>query len=91
MPQIAAKSGFSGLFLSHGLPPHTDRILYIAPDGTGIKAYAPFHYGRCRRLFHDATDYARMCENEKEIEEILAEKEREDFFRLKRVKNNVSK
>ncbi|MEQ3354463.1 V-type ATP synthase subunit D, partial [Aedoeadaptatus acetigenes] len=27
----------------------------------------------------------------KEIEEILAEKEREDFFRLKRVKNNVSK
>lgn len=27
----------------------------------------------------------------KEIEDILAEKEREDFFRLKRVKNNVSK
>ncbi|MDD7363435.1 MAG: V-type ATP synthase subunit D [Peptoniphilus sp.] len=27
----------------------------------------------------------------KEIEEILAEKEREDFFRLKRVKSNVSK
>lgn len=71
MPQIAAKSGFSGLFLSHGLPPHTDRILYIAPDGTGIKAYAPIHYGRCRRLFHDAADYAQMCENEKEIEEIF--------------------
>lgn len=68
LPQITAKAGFTGLFLSHGCPPHTDRILYIAPDGTGQQAYAPIHYGRCRRLFDDAKDYAAMCANEEQIE-----------------------
>ena len=68
LPQITAKAGFTGLFLSHGCPPHTDRILYIAPDGTGQRAYAPVHYGRCRRLFDDAKDYSVMCANEEQIE-----------------------
>ena len=68
MPQITAKSGFSGLFLSHGCPPHTDRILYVAPDGTEQRAYAPIHYGRCRRLFDDAKDYSTMCDGEEQIE-----------------------
>ncbi|MBQ9335894.1 MAG: hypothetical protein IJS14_01185 [Lentisphaeria bacterium] len=68
LPQIAAKCGFAGLFLSHGTPPHTDSIEYEAPDGTVIPAYAPIHYGRARRLFADAADYGAMCANEAQIE-----------------------
>ena len=36
LPQIARKSGFTALLLSHGTPPHTDRVCYTAPDGTEI-------------------------------------------------------
>ena len=68
LPQIAAKCGFAGLFLSHGTPPHTDCVEYEAPDGTVIRAYAPIHYGRARRLFADAADYEAMCANEDQIE-----------------------
>ena len=68
LPQIAAKCGFAGLFLSHGTPPHTDCVEYEAPDGTVIPAYAPIHYGRARRLFADAADYESMCANEEQIE-----------------------
>lgn len=68
LPQIAKKSGFSGLLLSHGTPPHTDRVYYAAPDGTEIATYAPVHYGRCRRLFGEAENYDIMCANEPQIE-----------------------
>ncbi|MBO4648294.1 MAG: hypothetical protein J5806_09070 [Lentisphaeria bacterium] len=68
LPQIAAKCGFAGLFLSHGTPPHTDCVEYEAPDGTVIQTYAPIHYGRARRLFSDAADYETMCANEDQIE-----------------------
>lgn len=71
LPQIAAKSGFTGLLLSHGTPPHTDRVRYAAPDGTEINTYAPIHYGRCRRLFAEAEHYDAMCANEPRIEEEL--------------------
>ena len=64
LPQIAAKCGFAGVFLSHGTPPHIDCVEYEAPDGTVIPAYAPIHYGRTRRLFADAEDYETMCANE---------------------------
>lgn len=68
LPQIAAKCGFAGLFLSHGTPPHTDCVEYEAPDGTVIPAYAPIHYGRARHLFAGAADYEAMCANEANIE-----------------------
>ena len=71
LPQIAAKCGFAGLFLSHGTPPHTDCVEYIAPDGTTIPTYAPIHYGRTRHLFAGAKDYGEMCANETKIEEEL--------------------
>ena len=68
LPQIAAKCGFAGLFLSHGTPPHTDCVEYEAPDGTVIPAYAPIHYGRMRHLFAEAADYEAMCANEIKVE-----------------------
>ena len=71
LPQIAKKSGFSGLLLSHGTPPHTDRVWYAALDGTEIATYAPIHYGRCRRLFAEAEQYELMCRNEPQIEQEL--------------------
>ena len=71
LPQIAKKSGFTGLLLSHGTPPHTDRVWYAALDGTEIATYAPIHYGRCRRLFAEAEQYEAMCANEAQIEREL--------------------
>lgn len=71
LPQIARKSGFTALLLSHGTPPHTDRVCYTAPDGTEIATYAPIHYGRCRRLFGEAEEYETMCANETQIEQEL--------------------
>lgn len=68
LPQIAAKCGFEGLFLSHGTPPHTDCVEYIAPDGTGIPTYAPIHYARTRALFANAANYQTMCGREAAIE-----------------------
>ncbi len=71
LPQIAAKCGFAGLFLSHGTPPHTDCVEYAALDGTAISTYAPIHYARTRHLFAGAADYDAMCANEAKIEEEL--------------------
>ena len=71
LPQIAAKCGFSGLFLSHGTPPHTDCVEYTAPDGTSIPTYAPIHYGRTRHLFAGAENYETMCANEEQVESEL--------------------
>ena len=68
LPQIAAKCGFAGLFLSHGTPPHTDCVEYEAPDGTIIPTYAPIHYGRARWIFANAADYDAMCANEAVVE-----------------------
>ena len=71
LPQIAGKSGFTALLLSHGTPPHTDRVRYAALDGTRIATYAPIHYGRCRKLFGEAENYTAMCANEAQIEQEL--------------------
>ncbi len=68
LPQITVKSGFSGVLLSHGCPPHTDCVIYEAPDGSGQRAYAPVHYGRAWKLFARGADYSGMCGNEPEIE-----------------------
>jgi alpha-mannosidase len=64
MPQIAARSGMTALFLSHGCPPHTDHIVYSALDGTAIQAYAPIHYAKCRRMLANAENYDEMLQKE---------------------------
>lgn len=69
LPQIVARCGFAGLFISHGTPPHTDCVEYVALDGTALPTYAPIHYAAARRLFAGAEDYSAMCANEAAVEE----------------------
>ncbi len=68
LPQIAAKSGMTALYLSHGCPPHTDHCIYHAPDGSSVKAYAPLHYAKCREILADGEEFGRMLAGEQEFD-----------------------
>ena len=61
LPQIARSAGLNKIILSRGFKPHTDRVRWIAPDGTEIQAYAPVHYADLCVAMSDE-NYEKMCE-----------------------------
>lgn len=61
LPQIAKSAGVNKIVLSRGFKPHTDRVRWIAPDGTEIQAYTPVHYADLCVAMSDE-NYEKMCD-----------------------------
>lgn len=68
LPQIAKLAGMTEILLSRGFHEHTDHVWWTAPDGTGMRAYCPWHYASlCSRLSKE--DYDAMISRESDFEQ----------------------